>query len=131
MLAWLTRSQADPREDLVAYLIAAHHGKLRLSLRSMPNEEQPKSPTTRFARGVWDGDELPSIELGNGDGFDGAILSLDLMELGDHGDEPSWLTRTLGLVEEFGPFRLAYLEMLLRVADWRGSAADHESRMTP
>jgi hypothetical protein len=25
------------------------------------------------------------------------------------------------LLEEFGPFRLAYLEMLVRVADWRAS----------
>ncbi|RYD71695.1 MAG: CRISPR-associated endonuclease Cas3'', partial [Verrucomicrobiaceae bacterium] len=40
--------------DLVAYLIAAHHGKVRLSIRSLPGE-WPAPNGIRFARGVWEG----------------------------------------------------------------------------
>ncbi len=30
----------------------------------------------------------------------------------------------LGLLEEHGPFKLAYLSALIRIADWRASAGD-------
>jgi len=43
------------------------------------------------------------------------------MELGGGGQGPSWADRMLRLLEERGPFRLAYVEMLVRVADWRAS----------
>ena len=50
--------------DLVAYLAAAHHGKIRLSIRSLPIETPPGNPDLRFARGIWEGDVLPQTELG-------------------------------------------------------------------
>ncbi len=118
--------------DLVAYLIAAHHGKVRVSIRSFPHEKRPTAPssnsTTRFARGVWDGDELPSTDLGGGTMAPAVTLSLEPMELGlgeqaPFVGEPSWIERVLTLREEFGPFRLAYLEAILRAADQRASAA--------
>ncbi|MEX1027448.1 MAG: CRISPR-associated helicase/endonuclease Cas3, partial [Candidatus Paceibacterota bacterium] len=103
----------------------AHHGKVRLSIRSMPNENRPPGADRLFARGIWDGDELPRIEIGNveRDVSEPLRLSLDLMQLGQQNGRPSWLGRTLALRDRFGPFRLAYLETLVRVADWRGSAA--------
>jgi CRISPR-associated endonuclease/helicase Cas3 len=43
-------------------VIAAHHGKVRLSIRSMPNEKPPKgSEATLIAREILDGDELPEL----------------------------------------------------------------------
>ncbi len=107
--------------DLAAYLAAAHHGKVRLSIRSLPKELVPHQGK-RFARGVWEGDILPSVDLGGGIIAPEVTLSLTLMELGQseqHG--PSWLERSLRLLEKHGPFRLAYLESLLRIADWRAS----------
>jgi CRISPR-associated endonuclease/helicase Cas3 len=132
-LAWLQQHDGEPDVDLVAYLIGAHHGKVRLSIRSMPNETPPPAENVRdrlFARGLWQGDELPRIEIGNGDVSEAVTLDLSLMQLGEYENasgqpRPSWLSRTLALRddEKYGPFRLAYLETLVRVADWRGSQA--------
>jgi len=108
--------------DLAAYLAAAHHGKVRLAIRSLPGEARPPAPGHRFARGVWDGDELPPIVL---DGVEVPALTLDLslMEAGRGPDgRPSWAERALRLRDELGPFRLAYLEAILRAADWEASA---------
>jgi CRISPR-associated endonuclease/helicase Cas3 len=111
--------------DLAAYLAAAHHGKVRLSIRSLPDEKMPENENYRFARGIWDGDQLPATYLGDGVMMPATMINLSYMELGD--DEvtgPSWLARMLSLRDdpELGPFRLAFLEALLRIADWRASA---------
>jgi CRISPR-associated endonuclease/helicase Cas3 len=118
-LAWL----ADGRSDLGAFVVAAHHGKVRLSLRARPGEEPPpgSGSAKRFAHGVHDGDSLPAVDLGAGLVVREQKLSLACMELGGAGEGPSWADRMLRLLEEFGPFRLAYAEMLVRVADWRAS----------
>lgn len=116
--------------DLIAYLIAAHHGKVRLSLRSMPNESgDPQDSDRKFARGIWEGDSLPAFPIGNGDVTEAVSMSLDLMLLGNTADRPSWLTRCMKLRDAWGPFRLAYFETLVRIADWRGSDREsgHES----
>jgi CRISPR-associated endonuclease/helicase Cas3 len=39
---------------------------------------------------------------------------------GEHG--ASWTAQAIALLEEHGPFKLAFLETLIRIADWRGSA---------
>jgi CRISPR-associated endonuclease/helicase Cas3 len=109
--------------DLAAYLAAAHHGKVRLSIRSLPMERSPREADRRFARGIWEGDELPSTELGGAEMLTPTTLDLSYMELGEGPQGPSWLARTLALrdASDIGPFRLAFLESLLRVADWRAS----------
>lgn len=112
--------------DLAAYLAAAHHGKVRLSLRSFPDEKRPPNPAARFARGVWDGDELPAVSPGGGIEFPGLKLDLSVMELGEGERGSSWTSRTEALLDAFGPFRLAYLEALLRSADRRASASEDE-----
>ena len=63
------------------------------------------------------------MNLGNGQVVPATKLDLGLMELGEGKFGASWLARVLALRHEYGPFRLSYLEMLLRVADWRGSKA--------
>lgn len=122
-LASALAALAHGESFLLAYLVAAHHGKVRLSLRSLPEEDMPVDPSARFARGVWDGDVLPEARLGGGVRLQTTILDLSCMEMGlsDSG-ERSWLERALELLHLYGPFRLAYLEALLRVADWRASA---------
>jgi len=113
---------------LAAYLAAAHHGKVRLSIRSYPDEvEPPEHPNRRFAAGIWDGDELPETDLGGGCGAPAVRLDLSVSELGGgRPDRPSWLSMTLSLRDspELGPFRLALLEALVRAADVRASIAD-------
>lgn len=129
-LAWLHQHPDAAQADLIAYLIAAHHGKVRLSLRSLPNEARPADMTRRFARGIWDQDKLPTVELGNGDVSEPFTINLELMELGESKEgQPSWAARVLKLRDDpqFGPFKLAFLEALLRVADWRGSGLNANS----
>lgn len=125
-LAWLAQhddpAKPDPETDLIAYLIAAHHGKVRMSLRAMPTEK-PAPNSARFARGIWEGDELSSLDF-DGEHSDAHTLSLALMEIGDGPQGRSWSARTLSLLDQHGPFRLAWLETLVRIADWRASAAE-------
>jgi CRISPR-associated endonuclease/helicase Cas3 len=110
--------------DLAAYLVAAHHGKVRLSIRSLPHEKQPMDdPTKRFARGIWHGDVLTATDLGGTVTLPETTLDLSFMELGDGPRGESWLARMLALRDapDLGPFRLAFLEATLRVSDWRAS----------
>jgi CRISPR-associated endonuclease/helicase Cas3 len=125
-LAFLQQHDGEPNTDLVAFLIAAHHGKVRMGLRALPEEERPKNPAFRVARGVQDGDCLPEVRCG-GEVSKTEPLNLDLMEMGEDEDgRPSWSARTQALLAEHGPFRLAYLEALIRMADWRASAVEQE-----
>ena len=125
-LAFLTQANWEREADLVAYLIAAHHGKVRLNLRALPAEiPAPGENSPRFARGVWEGDELPSVDLGGGETWAGGALTLSVMELGQHPETGvSWTERTRNLLSQYGPFRLAWLEALVRIADWRASAKE-------
>jgi len=49
-------------------------------------------------------------------------LDLSFMKMGEGEHGPSWLARTVGLRDQLGPFRLAFLETLLRAADARASS---------
>ena len=131
-VAYLLNHASSPTSgksnDLIAYLIAAHHGKVRASLRSLPKENRPPDGERLFARGVWDGDRLPETDLGGGEVMPKTEINLSLMQIGDGEQGPSWISRVLSLRDDtsLGPFRLAMLETLLRLADWRGSEKGDE-----
>ena len=123
-LALLSHEDWSRDADLIAYLVAAHHGKVRMNLRALPRERAPSDQSRaggRFARGVWEHDELPPVDIGD-EKWSGGSLSLSVMELGwDDVSHESWTERTRELLERYGPFRLAWMEALVRLADWRAS----------
>lgn len=129
MLAWLAHHDGDGEfdADLIAYLILAHHGKVRTSLRALPDEKEPESPHgPRFVRGVWEGDVLPGFGIGKRDAVGELTLKLELMDLGESKQGPSWTARVARLLERYGPFQLAWLESLVRIVDWRASRKEQE-----
>lgn len=131
-LAWLATAEVEVEErdsevrrqvDLIAFLVAAHHGKVRVSIRSLPDEKAPEHGVL-YARGVWHGDELPAVTLPTGEVVGPLQLDLSCMQLGPG----SWLERMLALRDDgaLGPFRLALLESVVRIADWRASRKEQE-----
>jgi CRISPR-associated endonuclease/helicase Cas3 len=102
----------------VAYLISAHHGRVRLAIRALPGEDEPEDSTTPFALGVYHRDPLPTAEVGDGQTWKEGELDLTPMLLGG---ECSWTANALQLLANIAPFKLAYLEALLRAADVRAS----------
>ena len=108
--------------DLVVYLVAAHHGRVRLGIRSTPAEQDG------FVLGIADGDRLPAVEVPGGE-VPAGRLSLEVVRLGRGEDRsPSWTERALALRDrlDVGPFRLGFCEAVVRLADWRASAAGDE-----
>ncbi len=108
-------SDGELDADLVTYLVAAHHGRIRLGLRALPHEPDDQ------VLGVRRGDHLDPVDLGDGLASAPSTVDLSLTLLGEHAGRPSWSARALGLLSEHGPFRLAWMEMLVRIADWRAS----------
>lgn len=126
--------------NLLLYLVACHHGKVRLGLRSTeedydPDQRDPVPETeerlVRRCHGVQDGDAVPACRVPAADApadFRSAAttppltLSLDPMEAFSVSYGASWADRMRELLEVVGPFRLGYLEALIRAADQRASA---------
>jgi CRISPR-associated endonuclease/helicase Cas3 len=102
---------AEP--DLVTYLVLAHHGKVRLSARGHSDE-----PENRVL-GVDDGETTMDAHLPDGRTIAARALDLGPVRLG----AGSLTSRALRLRDrtDLGPFRLAFLEAIVRAADWRAS----------
>lgn len=133
---------ARPYPALAVYLAAAHHGKVRTVLRAITDAGDDVFGVARDpdalellaqrwpldfsvakdgAEGKWDGDRFALT----GYGWTGLVADLlgpwsndDKSEVGAvPADEP----------RQLGPFALAYLEALVRVADWRASETPSQS----
>lgn len=132
-----SHSETKPYPALAVYLAATHHGKARTVMRSTTGEgddvfgvrSEPSllivgddkwpldfSIAKDGAEGRWEGDEF----VLTGHGWTGLVA--DLLgpwrpeEKSDVGAVPE------GEPRDLGPFALAYLEALVRIADWRASA---------
>jgi len=109
LLAFLQSKHAD--DDLAAFLILAHHGKVRL----LPDAWDDDDPVDLC--GVRDGDEIPAVALPIGTG----PIVLDTKTVLPSREHRGWQGRVRQLLEKHGPLLVAYLEGLVRVADWRAS----------
>lgn len=111
----------EGKEFLLAYLVACHHGKVRMTIQPQTNQQNLPG-VEHYARGVWEGDKFPKLNLENAHvEVKAQTLSLVCMTLGDDEQGESWTAQAIDLLDEYGPFRLAFLETLIRVADWRAS----------
>lgn len=104
---------AEP--DLVTYLVLAHHGKVRLTVRARPDEPQGT------ILGVVDGSSTVETTLPVAGLLAVRPVSLQATRFG-HG---SLTSRALRLRDrdDLGPFRLAFCEAVVRSADGRASAS--------
>jgi CRISPR-associated endonuclease/helicase Cas3 len=111
--------------DLVAYLVASHHGKVRVGLHAAPKDQDYRDHDGRGLpiRGIREGDRLPSIPLVPGQApLPEVTLTLEPSKLGlSPKTGVSWRERCIGLLQRFGPASLAFLEAILRAADVRAS----------
>ncbi|MXW62426.1 MAG: CRISPR-associated endonuclease Cas3'' [Acidimicrobiaceae bacterium] len=108
-------SLGDTREtDLVIYLVAAHHGRIRLSIRRHPEESDLGDEAVTIL-GIAEGDDLPEVNLGE------MTVPPSRLTFPTGNDRYERRALTLRDRADLGPFRLAFLELVVRSADWRAS----------
>ncbi len=115
--------------NLVAYLVCSHHGKLRSAWNPCPADQQNQAEKPRL-RGLQDGDKLPPLTICDTNGrpcdLPGQVVDLSLSMLGlSARTGSSWRERVDQLIDQYGPFGLAWLEALFRAADQRASASTY------
>jgi CRISPR-associated endonuclease/helicase Cas3 len=116
------------RFDLVAYLVASHHGKVRVALHAAPKDQDYRDRDGHGMpiRGVREADRLPPLgAAAGGADWPGFELTLEPAAMGlSARTGASWRDRVAGLLARYGPSGLGYLEALLRAADVRASRLD-------
>jgi CRISPR-associated endonuclease/helicase Cas3 len=119
-LAYLMHAASSNSSDtlttsLTAYLILAHHGKVRCM--PAPWDEERSNDWN----GVRPGDRIVPFQIPQTSLQWTSQGALDLSWFLSAPGRPGWQGRVALLLEHYGPFYLAYLEALVRVADWRAS----------
>jgi len=114
-------------ELLAEYLVMSHHGYVRKVLRDeLPKSPRPGGVRREEVRGIADGAQIGAVAV-EGRTLTAGPLSIECRKLGRCQDgSEAWTKGVLRLVDEFGPFRLAYYEALFRAADWRASSKSSE-----
>lgn len=113
--------------DLLVYLVASHHGKVRVALHAAPKDQEyrvkPGDNNGLPIRGIREGDRLPSVVLVPGEpALPEVSLTLSPANVGlSCRTGISWRERCLGVIDRYGPAALAFLEAILRAADVRAS----------
>jgi CRISPR-associated endonuclease/helicase Cas3 len=111
--------------DLLAYLVASHHGKVRVALHAAPKDHEYRDQDGHGLpiRGIREGDRLPSVALAPDEpAIPPVTLTLSPASIGlSERTGISWRERCLGVTERYGPAGLAFLEAILRAADIRAS----------
>lgn len=120
--AIIALSRKEP--DLVAYLVMAHHGKVRVAMRHATSKEM--LPNEVLGIPTDHDDRVPSFVCvkrngkyvlekdGRGDGTVGVRANMAQIGVSER---RSWIGISYGLIKKYGVFRLAFLETLLRAAD--------------
>ncbi|WP_437723777.1 type I-G CRISPR-associated helicase/endonuclease Cas3g [Sorangium sp. So ce861] len=141
MMARLLRGEAD-FPALSVYLAAAHHGKVRTHLRARTMDGEDVCGVPRDSGPLPIGAGQP-LDFGcAADGAEGEFTDQGFLVaspgwtgivsdlLGPHHPDRPWDTGSVpaGEPRDLGPFRLAYLEALVRIADWRASRMPSEIR---
>lgn len=111
--------------DLLVYLVAAHHGKVRVALHAAPADQDYRDTDGRGLpiRGVREGDRLPPVSLVPGEpALPQVTLTLAPASMGlSEKTGMSWRERVIRLLRDHGPAKLAYLEAIMVAADRRAS----------
>ena len=111
--------------DLLVYLVASHHGKVRVALHAAPKDQEYRDRDGRGLpiRGIREGDRLPPVALIPGEPvLPEVTLTLSPAAIGlSERTGISWRERCLGVMECYGPGGLAFLEAILRASDVRAS----------
>jgi CRISPR-associated endonuclease/helicase Cas3 len=125
----LRRAASD--EDLCRYLVLAHHGRLRMRVAEPPDGEVPAADRSAAERSAAGAGQAARVVFGlrhgvTSDtppmlGLAASTLTVDLDQFGAGDARSPWYQTVGKLLERYGPFRLAYLETIVRIADWRAS----------
>jgi CRISPR-associated endonuclease/helicase Cas3 len=115
-----------PDADLAKYLVLTHHGKLRVQVRD-PGDLAVLAAGEASDRKLLGLEEGTTTDIPPLLGQPSAQLTVGLDQF-RLGGERSWARTALGLRDRYGPFVLAYLETIVRVADWRASAGSEVAR---
>ena len=113
--------------DLLVYLVAAHHGKVRVGLHATPHDQDYRAGADGRGlpiRGIREGDVLPAIgvDASSQETLGPLKLTLEPASLGlSFRTGRSWAERAIGLRDRFGPSALAWFEAILVAADRRAS----------
>ena len=125
----------DPSKAyLMAYVVAAHHGKVRMSMRNTSGAIIFRGKEYILGVPVGEASAIPNFlarsdvdkSLKNNTWRDrNLIITSDIAKVGKpSGYRASWIQITHNLLAKYGPFRLAYLETILRAADSRASSKE-------